>query len=464
MKLKHIYERYGNGFSVTSHVLIFPPQTRPEYKLPGLYLLDSLVKHVGTPYTVFLGRNLYHTFFHAYTVVDSNTRRAMDELFQSWTKPAPDSRDPRPIFATGVTHAIEAALAKMRGVGTWARADIENDKSYDQTRVPLFAQSPFYFSTPNNAHASQISQKMLSSGAQSMPSLSNQNEAHAYQPSVVPADISSRSPSARRSSTIGLVGAMQSSHSVAGTSVSYVYTGPPPATMSHHARLDKLKYDVEGLLDAVGILLQQLPFDHEKLKLQQNLQSLKHLLETGSLSLTHIQSTEIVVANIAREIPLNLSASHRNETAASEWAERRPVFNSSAIASILAKGAPQVAQTSPQTCYSPASIVPPSQTLPVQTGATTLQASASSHSLLAPSAYMISNVTTSLNPPTLAIQGHSSGLLDQLRASGLLKAVPPAAPLGQPQGATSVLTQLSERSLLCRGQDGTQLDGISLTM
>ncbi|KAG9618001.1 hypothetical protein KCU86_g13522, partial [Aureobasidium melanogenum] len=45
--------------------------TAPGRKLPALYVLDSIVKNVGTPYTVYLGRNLFSTFMDSYTLVDS---------------------------------------------------------------------------------------------------------------------------------------------------------------------------------------------------------------------------------------------------------------------------------------------------------------------------------------------------------------------------------------------------------
>ncbi|KAJ9653207.1 mRNA 3' end processing factor, partial [Neophaeococcomyces mojaviensis] len=42
----------------------------PGRKLPALYVLDSLVKNVGSPYTVYFGRNLHETFMLAYSQVD----------------------------------------------------------------------------------------------------------------------------------------------------------------------------------------------------------------------------------------------------------------------------------------------------------------------------------------------------------------------------------------------------------
>ncbi|KAH8716980.1 hypothetical protein GQ44DRAFT_398493 [Phaeosphaeriaceae sp. PMI808] len=88
--------------------------TRPEFKLPALYVLDSIVKNVGTPYTVYLGRNMYRTFMDAYLVMDQGTRKAMEGLLRTWKQPVPESMDHRPVFPADVTRDIENALAKIR--------------------------------------------------------------------------------------------------------------------------------------------------------------------------------------------------------------------------------------------------------------------------------------------------------------------------------------------------------------
>lgn len=91
-------------------------QTSPIRKLPALYVLDSVVKNVGTPYTVYLGRNLFSTFMDAYTLVDSNTRKSMEGMLKTWKEPVPGSMDPRPVFPPEVTRVIENALIKARTV------------------------------------------------------------------------------------------------------------------------------------------------------------------------------------------------------------------------------------------------------------------------------------------------------------------------------------------------------------
>ncbi|KAI5367717.1 putative VHS domain, CID domain, protein PCF11 [Septoria linicola] len=88
--------------------------TSPTRKLPALFVLDSIVKNVGTPYTVYLGRNLYNTFMEAYTLVDTATRRHMDAMLRTWKEPVPGSIDPRPVFPRETVQPLENAMIKAR--------------------------------------------------------------------------------------------------------------------------------------------------------------------------------------------------------------------------------------------------------------------------------------------------------------------------------------------------------------
>ncbi|KAM0329120.1 hypothetical protein ACHAQA_004416 [Verticillium albo-atrum] len=83
-------------------------------KLPAIYVLDSIVKNVGTPYTLFFGAQLYQTFMEAYAAVDGHVRRKMEETLQTWKQPVPQSLDDRPVFPPEVTKPIEDSLNKAR--------------------------------------------------------------------------------------------------------------------------------------------------------------------------------------------------------------------------------------------------------------------------------------------------------------------------------------------------------------
>lgn len=77
-------------------------------------MLDSIVKNVGTPYTVYFGRNLYNTFMNAYTLVDGNVRKKLDETLKTWREPVPGSLSSTPVFRLDITQRIVDALSKAR--------------------------------------------------------------------------------------------------------------------------------------------------------------------------------------------------------------------------------------------------------------------------------------------------------------------------------------------------------------
>lgn len=89
-------------------------QAPPAKKLPALYVLDSIVKNVGTPYTIFFGRNLFKIFMESYAAVDSQIRKKMEDVLRTWKDPVPGSMDMRPVFSHELVRPIENALMKVR--------------------------------------------------------------------------------------------------------------------------------------------------------------------------------------------------------------------------------------------------------------------------------------------------------------------------------------------------------------
>ena len=57
---------------------------------------------------------MYQTFMNAYTLVDAQTRRKLDEMLKTWKEPVPGSLDTRPVFPPEITRNIENALIKAR--------------------------------------------------------------------------------------------------------------------------------------------------------------------------------------------------------------------------------------------------------------------------------------------------------------------------------------------------------------
>ena len=112
-------------------------QTAPSRKLPALYVLDSIVKNVGTPYTVYLGRGLFTTFMESYGMInDPLTRRAMDNLLKTWKEPVPGSMDHRPVFSVDVVRPIENALIQWKTAVLQKQRQVQPQAAYRSTPTP----------------------------------------------------------------------------------------------------------------------------------------------------------------------------------------------------------------------------------------------------------------------------------------------------------------------------------------
>ena len=123
-------------------------QTSPAKKLPAFYVLDSVVKNVGTPYTLFFGRQLFSTFMEAYALVDTNVRRKMDEMLKTWKEPVPGSIDTRPVFPIEVTRPIENALIKARTSAVQAHQEHLRSQQQQMGRGRVPISSAPYRDTP----------------------------------------------------------------------------------------------------------------------------------------------------------------------------------------------------------------------------------------------------------------------------------------------------------------------------
>ena len=114
-----------------------------------------MVKNVGTPYTLFLGRNLYTIFMNAYSLVNNQVRRKLDEMLKTWKEPVPGSLDPRPVFPAETIRPIENALIKARTAAVQAQ---QQQQSRAQQEVmarsrPMATPNPQWRNTPTPPQA-----------------------------------------------------------------------------------------------------------------------------------------------------------------------------------------------------------------------------------------------------------------------------------------------------------------------
>ncbi|KAI1825332.1 hypothetical protein F4861DRAFT_196513 [Xylaria intraflava] len=123
-------ENIEHALAISGALVEHIKRAAPHKKLPPLYVLDSIAKNVGTPYTLFFSRKLYQTYMDAYAMVDMATRRKLEEMLKTWKEPVPGSIDTRPVFPPEVVRPIENALIKVRT--TTLQQDQERMRSQQQ--------------------------------------------------------------------------------------------------------------------------------------------------------------------------------------------------------------------------------------------------------------------------------------------------------------------------------------------
>lgn len=89
------------------------PQAHPDAKLPILYLVDSISKNVGRPFTnQLLPPVMPRMYISAYRQVNGTTRSKMEEMISLWRTSGPDRTD---LYGVGVREQIEQAIFGSTG-------------------------------------------------------------------------------------------------------------------------------------------------------------------------------------------------------------------------------------------------------------------------------------------------------------------------------------------------------------
>ncbi|WYZ37500.1 hypothetical protein EsH8_II_001006 [Colletotrichum jinshuiense] len=258
-------------------------------KLPALYVLDSIVKNVGTPYTLFFGAKLYQTFMEAYAAVDGQVRRKMDEMLRTWKEPVPGSLDKRPVFAPEVTLPIESALMKARTSALQAQQVRPGGRG--RPSAP-YRDTP----TPPGMRPGS-SQPMPYGQPPPMPQANGNRPPSApvsHHPQMAPYAPPPQSYSAQPSAAA--TGPYQPPPQL---SYAAGLSGPPPAVGINK---DSLGQDIQKLIDASKLEFAQNPHDHS---IQQRLKALldvQSLLQHQNLPQDQLALIKNQVADLAVKV------------------------------------------------------------------------------------------------------------------------------------------------------------------
>ncbi|KAG9736160.1 hypothetical protein KCU59_g10071, partial [Aureobasidium melanogenum] len=384
--------------------------TAPGRKLPALYVLDSIVKNVGTPYTVYLGRNLFSTFMDSYTLVDSQTRKSMEAMLKTWKEPVPGSMDPRPVFPAEVTRTIENALIKARTAAVQLQT-----RNRTPLGMPGRPMSTTYRNTPTPPHnASQFQpppQDPYQNGYRSQQPTPQQ-----FAPNQLPPDIA-RSLS---------------------------------AVLNPQDDLNKLKADIHGLIAGFQTEFARNPYDSQVQTKLKALLDLQAVVQTQQLNSDAIGMIKKQVAQ------LQAVQSHPNPPPSatpqqSQWQPPTPV-------ALPFQPPPPIPQS-----FAPTPSAQPPAAPPAFAPGILEQLLASTANGQKPSTPVVQAALKSMPPPPPTTQSPrtaaatpaapiGNSLLDALRAANILPASssatpvpasgPPVPPPAAPAPALSILQQL----------------------
>jgi len=239
----------------------------PTRKLPALYVLDSLVKNIGTPYTVYFGANLHETFMFAYSQVDQAVRPKLEVMLNTWRKPIPGSQQTHPVFPLEATQSIFDTLARYKG-GTAQRSS----QTAVRPQSVVQAQAVQYRATPP-PQASTSYQQPLIQFQPPVPTPQPQFQSQYYQqpPQATPTPQYPAYPPQQQTLVLQQFPSFSFPHE----------NEHLPVRPSIDVR--KLHVDIDDLTTDAKIDCMTHPMDQAKTKKLETLQSLKAFLDSGSL-------------------------------------------------------------------------------------------------------------------------------------------------------------------------------------
>lgn len=405
-------------------------QTKPDHKLPALYVLDSIAKNIGSPYTLFLAHKLYSTYMNAYSSVDRPTRRKLDEMLKTWRNPVPGSLDPRPVFPPEVTGRIINALHQS----TTRAAQIEQQQQRHEQEMlrrrvagnssvmTQWRETP----TPPQIAARYLPPQVYSNGQTNSP----------YPPPNPFADTAQPQ---------------------------YQYHSGPLTSQypqqSSMATLDSLHYDIEAL---IRISKEDLILNLNNKEIQTKLKALLDLQQVLR----------------SQQLPPSALQAVRDQVRALQMIQpSRPPVHTQTVTPLPIQAslpmAPTLPQSTPYTATAPSQYLPPPPVLAPVISSTNLADLLSSMQRNTPvPASMIS--TPKISAPALAIAqsypvAAENPLLAQLRAAGLLSSTSPAIrppPQVPPSGLINLaelLKSVAPKPSLVSPSAGTQLERVALT-
>ncbi|KAI2468237.1 hypothetical protein F4781DRAFT_274649 [Annulohypoxylon bovei var. microspora] len=375
----------------------------PPKKLPSLYLLDSIVKNVGTPYTLYFGRKLYQTFMDAYASVDMATRRKMDEMLRTWKEPVPGSLDTRPVFPPDVTRPIENALLKARTTALQTQREHARGQQQLFGRGRPMNQGMPYRDTPTPPGVHLPPQANGYSTHTPIPGTNGSPYPHPAQSSAgYPSHLSQPPPSRSTPQPMPTTMAFQSPQ-LGGY-------GVPKAVIS----IDALNDDIQRLISASKAQIAQAPHDPSIQTRLKALVDLQTILQTQNLP----QDQLVLVKNQIADLAVTIRALPAQTSTPTPVSQPVAVAPSPAVApkisidSLFGPGALATLMARKSTTPQASTPYPPPPAVPVPTP---------------PPQRIEPQKPVVAHPPPPPVPSDPMALMNMLRQAGLLPAAPPVS-------------------------------------
>ncbi|KAE8259799.1 hypothetical protein A4X13_0g768 [Tilletia indica] len=168
--------------AIEQHIFTAPIPIR----LPAMYLVDSMSKNIGQPYTTNWSGIITRLFLETFRVVDAPTRKRLEELLATWRQGGPNGT---PLFGESAQWTIERSLygTQQHPQGLAHQLAVKDNES---TRSPLVVhgqhpQAHAYAgsSQPGHEqhaahHLQQVQQLQASHAPQSQPPTSSASAAN----------------------------------------------------------------------------------------------------------------------------------------------------------------------------------------------------------------------------------------------------------------------------------------------
>lgn len=127
---KRLREAIDHPSNLTPHAGFV--QSHPSYRLPAMYVLDSISKNIGAPYVSLWSQRIAHLFLETYRLVDQPTKVRLEELLNTWRT---GGQGGQPLYGGEAQWEIERNLYGSRGPPSGIQPHLQPPGAFSGSRA-----------------------------------------------------------------------------------------------------------------------------------------------------------------------------------------------------------------------------------------------------------------------------------------------------------------------------------------